>query len=190
MGIGLLVVVLALGTAAHFAIGDSVSSESAPMPVQAATVAHSSPVTSSSAGPCTSGIYDHAVEVTIYGAPCSEWDRIEASSGEFWREITRREEPLVCSMSKGGPLIEVRDEGLEAIYGSRICAGLTAKGWSETPGPGVEREEEQRHEVAEAKAAQKAQEAAEERERPTREAEDRKRTECESLTSEGKAAHC
>lgn len=93
---------------------------------------------------CTSGIYGHAVEVTIYGAPCSEWDRIASGSGEYWRTLAEpREERLICSVSNGGPLVEVRDEG-GAVFGTQICARLTAKGWSESPGPGVEREHEQR----------------------------------------------
>jgi hypothetical protein len=110
---------------------------------------------------CTSAIYGHAVEVTIYGESCSAWDRRESSSGQFWRTVQGpREEPLVCSMSKGGPLYEVRDSG-EAMYGSRICAALTAEGWSESPGPGVEREEQQRREAAAAKVQREGREAVE-----------------------------
>lgn len=104
-----------------------------------ATARPGTPVATSEAG-CTSGIYGRAIEVTIYGSSCAEWDRIAAKSGDFWRQLSSpRQEPLVCSMSNRGPLIEVRDEG-EAEYGSHICARLTSLGWSESPGPGVEEE--------------------------------------------------
>lgn len=118
---------------------------------------------------CSTGIYGHAIEVTIYGGSCDEWDRNQSSSGDFWRPIQLREETLVCSRSKGSTLIEVRDEG-GSEYGTSICAGLTAKGWSETAGPGVEREEEHARIESEAKQ-QREQEEASERAQNAREAE-------------------
>jgi hypothetical protein len=159
--IGLSIVVAAGITAAVVLTRSSSSAgevEPAPIPTPAPTAP---PQARRSDAGCTSAIYGHAVEVTIYGASCAGWDRGHSGSGQFWRELAEpREEHLVCSMSDGGPLIEVRDSG-EAMYGSQICASLTSEGWSESPGPGVEHEEQRRQEAAAAKVQQEAHEAKE-----------------------------
>jgi hypothetical protein len=60
---------------------------------------------------------------------------------------------------------------------------------STTPAPRAETEAEAQQR-REKQLQEESDREQEERERPTREAEDRKRTECESLASEGKAVHC
>lgn len=158
---GLTVIALALAGAAGGIAINSSTTNSAPAASSASTTPPPVPPPPSSETGCTSGIYGHAIEVTIYGASCVAWDRDHSGSGQFWRVLAEpREEHLVCSMSDGGPLIEVRDSG-EAMYGSQICAALTARGWSESPGPGVEREEQRRQEAAAAKVQQEAREAKE-----------------------------
>jgi hypothetical protein len=115
-----------------------------------ATTASSTTASSTSTEGCTSGPVGSNVRVTIYGngeAACSEWNKGAAkSTGDFWKTKPQGEElqgELVCSMSKGGSLvIEVRDTG-EHLYGNRICASLTAKGWHEAEGPGAQVEREQ-----------------------------------------------
>jgi len=127
----------------------------------------------SAADSCTSESADAAVAVTVYSgegrAPCEALNRgVARRAGLFWRVAPTGAEPqgeLICSMQKGGALMEVRQSGGRA-YGDRMCAGLTAKGWRQREGPGSQLERERSAREAEAQAAaarQRAQQEAEQR---------------------------
>jgi hypothetical protein len=130
------------------------------------------------AADCTTGPVEHNIRVTVYGASaevCTGLNRqVAQKDGEYWRVVPtgNRVEgsQLVCSMAKGGELIEVRDTG-EHHYGNRFCAGLTAESWTEKEGPGerAEREHKQQQEK-EKEAEQHAQAQKVEEERPEHEA--------------------
>ncbi len=136
---------------------------------------------------CTSGPAGSNVRVTIYGngeAACSEFNQGAAkSTGDFWKTKPQGEElqgELVCSMSKGGSLvIEVRDTG-EHLYGNKICASLTAKGWHEAEGPGAQVERKQAKQKSEreqtAAAEQNARTEREDQKRQKEEAQQRAET--------------
>ena len=116
---------------------------------------------------CTSASAEANVRVTVYSSEgrgaCEAINRgVAREAGYYWRvqpEGAELEGELVCSMGKGGAIIEVRDTGGH-YYGNHICAALTAKGWTEKEGPGrqVERERAQRESEAKAATARREQE--------------------------------
>ena len=165
--LALLVLLVAVG-----GIADALNGESKPPPTalppestSGEPPGSSSPQSTSAEADCTTGPVGHNMRVTFYGASneaCTSLNReVAQKRAEYWRTVPagNRVEgsQLVCSMAKGGELVEVRDTG-EHIYGNSVCAGLTAEGFTETEGPGekAEREQKAQHEQQEAAAAANA----------------------------------
>jgi hypothetical protein len=82
------------------------------------------------------------VRVILYGqgqAGCTKLNQEAAAASEtFWKTrpagyVVEGSE-VVCSMTKNGILIEVRDTR-EHFEGNHICANLQGRGWSEKEGP-------------------------------------------------------
>jgi hypothetical protein len=140
---------------------------------------------------CTTGPAEAELRLTVYSgvgeAVCSQFNQEAAkNSGTFWKTKAPGEElsgELVCSMSKGGPLIEVRDTG-EHLLGNRMCAGLTAKGWHEEEGPGAVIEREQTERKAESERTRTAEREAEEAREATK-----RQSEQETLEKEEAIQH-
>lgn len=118
---------------------------------------------------CTSRQSGGAIEVTIYGSggakACETWDQSQAKANEsFWQVVGApepRSNPL-CSMTKEGTTVEIRHTEADSLA-ERLCARLTASGWSETEGPGEQAEAREAHQEAIAKAERERAEAASKR---------------------------
>jgi hypothetical protein len=173
-----LLTTVLVGAVAAGLRGSSSSTSPPPSPPSAALGDSTEP---SSEGSCTTGPAEADVRVTVWGGgedACARMNREAAASSEsFWRTLPAGHEikgELVCSMTNGGPLIEVRDTGSH-YYGNRICARLTAKGWHEHEGPGEKVERARETHEAEEKAAAEQRAAAEHAEAERkREAEQKK----------------
>jgi hypothetical protein len=136
---------------------------------------------------CTSADVEANVRLTVYSQEgreaCEAIDRAFGKAGSFWRvqEAAALEGELVCSLAKGGTLIEVRDTGGH-FYGNKFCASLTGRDWSEQEGPGRQIEREKAQRESEARVAQERRSQGEETERErTAAIEQRKQVEREKV---------
>jgi hypothetical protein len=133
---------------------------------------------------CTTGPANHNMRATFYGVgpqACTQLNQeVAKESGEFWRVVPPgsyvEDSDLVCSMAKGGELIEIRDTG-EHDYGNRFCASLTAKGWVEKEGPGVKIERERKQREAQEKSEREQRETEEHERQQLKEEAERKKEE-------------
>jgi hypothetical protein len=106
------------------------------------------------------------VRVILYGqgqAGCTKLNQEAAAASEtFWKTrpagyVVEGSE-VVCSMTKNGILIEVRDTR-EHFEGNHICANLQGRGWSEKEGPGEKPEKVRKAHEAEVTASNEQHEA-------------------------------
>ena len=168
-----MIVVAVIGVCVSGCGGSSPSKSSAASAPNAETSSVTEASTSTHAGSwtteCTSRESSGEVEVTIYSTTgnqeCEGFDRGQAKANEsFWQVLSGlpiRSHP-VCSMSKGGIIIEVRQpRNADTTTAERICARMTAQGWTETLGPGEEAEQREAEKEAKAKQEREARESHE-----------------------------
>ncbi len=179
--LALLLALVAVGGIAEALGGGSTSST----PVAGATEAEpTNPEPTPAGAACTTGPANHNMRATFYGVgpqACTRLNQeVAKESGEFWRVVPPGSyvegSDLVCSMTQGGELIEIRDTG-EHDYGNRFCASLTAKGWVEKEGPGVKIERERKQREAQERSEREQRETEEHERQQRKEEAERKKEE-------------